>query len=180
MSAYKIVTPERISSFSLHGPLLNVRSMIGLSNPVTSTYPLANRILLIPFRLTFSYDVRRVFWGNGSAPSGNVDFGIIRADAGRVWSLGTTGQVGASILQFGPVAPALALAPGRYFWALQLDAGAGLANRFMASAAVTANEGQGGGLRQQDVGFGIPTTITFARWTSTGYPVVGMSRKDTD
>ena len=57
------------------------------------TWPVANTAFYVPVSLPFPYQVRRVFWVNGSTiTSVSMDFGIYNATGTRLYSTGSTAQ----------------------------------------------------------------------------------------
>jgi hypothetical protein len=94
--------------------------------PANGSVEAVNRAVYFPLIVPVTTIVRRVFWANGTSPSGNGDVGIY-ADAGGkpgtlLVSAGTTANSGSNSLQFVDVTDTT-LSPGRYWLAVAFSNG---------------------------------------------------------
>ena len=149
-----------------------------LGSPASLTWSVANTAYYIPMIIPWPYQVRRVFWINGSSVTTvNMDFGIYTADGTKIYSTGSTAEAGASATQY--VTPTeFLLSPGPYYFAL-------------ACSSITANRGgQGnngvavnklriGGVLQQATALPLPATMTGAAVANSIYPICGVTRTTT-
>ena len=120
-----VVTPLFIHTYSGYSA---VGTRCGAFTIASATWPVANTAYYIPFWLPFPYNVRRVFWVNGSSvTSTNRDFGIYTADGVRLYSTTSTAAVGISVPQYVDATDFL-LTPGAYYFGL-------------SSSSITANRG---------------------------------------
>jgi hypothetical protein len=142
----------------------------GAGSHATLTW-VANQAVYVPITIPFSYPVRRVFWGNGSTASSNVDFGIYRPDGTKVYSTGSVAQSGASVPQY--VTPtAFSLPAGDYFFGLCCD---GTTSRLFGYA-FTLNAQRLAGVMQQAVGaVTLPDPAVFATADQLLYPHCGVT-----
>lgn len=173
-----------MSDFPRSGPIppiistytQNISPAAVLRNLATSIGPssiawVANVAVFAPMWIPWPYPVSRVFWGNGSTAGGNVNFGIFRPSGVRVYSTGSTAQVGTSNIQFVTPTP-FVLTPGTYYFAVVAD---GTTNRLQGFAA-TALQSQQCGVFQQASNFALADPATFATPASTVYGLCGVTR----
>jgi hypothetical protein len=81
-------------------------------------WPAANLAIYVPFAIPFQFNVRRVFWVNGSNLTGNADLGVYTRTGARLFSTGATARSGASVTQYTTLGTPLLLSPGDYYMAL--------------------------------------------------------------
>lgn len=140
-----------------------------------------NAAMYIPFMLEWPYNVRRMFWGNGSIASGNADVGIYTLGGARLWSAGSTAVAGASTPQYVTPSPNMLLHPGvPYFMAHSRSTavssnflGAGIGN-------VTVSHGRHLGiLLQLSAAHPLPLQATFAAFSvGLTVPFIGFTNTD--
>ncbi len=116
-------TSVTVTSQSLESLGIQTRTLVG--TPYVSTaFPAANRVILVPFTLTNVTTFASLAVANGATVSGNFDIGIYDTGGGtatlnRLVSTGSTAQSGTSVPQ--SVAASFTLGPGTYFAALCCD-----------------------------------------------------------
>lgn len=137
--------------------------------------PAGSEALFIPFAIPWPYPVRRVFWANGTTPAGNNDFGIYSPGGARIFSTGAVAQAGASTFQYSTPAVPFMLSPGAYLFAISNSSGTN-ANKYTGVTTVGANEGRITGMLKQAAAHPLPDQATFAQWTATGLPLIGITR----
>ena len=146
---------------------------------VSTTWPSANLAKYIPMFLPFYYNVRRVFWVNGSSvTTTNRDFGIYTASGTRIYSTGSIAASVASVPQYVTPSTDLWLSPGNYYFAL-------------STSTVTANRGPEGatnttlarerlcGFLQEVSALPLPATMTPAVVSSLTFPLCGVTSTTT-
>lgn len=137
-------------------------------------WPATDRALYLPLTIPWAYPVARVFWANGSTPTGNMDFGLYTVDGGKIITTGKVAQSGASALQYVDVTD-FVLPAGQYYMALANDS-ATTTSRGWGINNVATEHGRIAGCLQQATASPLPATATFAAWASTGYPLCGITR----
>lgn len=136
----------------------------------SAAWPVANKALLIPFRLVVPFTVKQISWFNGSVVSGNVDAGVYDIAGNRLVSIGSTAQSGTSTIQ-AVTCTTTPLAPGYYFMALAADNTTATMTRF-GSIGVTILEAHG--MQEMAAAFALPSTITFANPASAYVPWMSL------
>lgn len=136
----------------------------------TGVWPSANLAIFYPFRLNRRFPVKLFKWLNGSAVSGNIDLGVYDFAGNRKISLGSTAQLGASVIQSGTVSTTW-LEPGWYYSGTVFDnTTATIANfkppALWARAAL---------MKQMAAAFPLPATATFANIANAYLPWGGPS-----
>lgn len=137
----------------------------------------ANMARYYPFKLPWPYEVKRVFWGNGTA-NGNMDFGIYSIDGERIYSTGSTAQSGAgtSTLQYVTPGTSFTLAAGSYIFGINND---GTTNRGWGLTTIV-NSVKMGGVYQQALGaVTLPASATFASAAAGMLALCGITRTST-
>lgn len=149
------------------------RAFAGLS-PASGAWGTANTAVFVPFWIPFAYNVKRIWWVNGSAAGGNTDVGVYSKDGTLIVSAGSTAESGNSAPQFVTPTETLLL-PGSYYFAMNHSAVT--ANHVNRSTALTAEFCRMIGLLTQAVGAtALPATATFAaNGSNTIYPVCGVT-----
>lgn len=140
-----------------------------------SAWPSANRAIFVPFTTPAPFLVRKVFWLNGSAVSGNADFGLYTRDGTRLMSTGSTAQSGTTTYQTVDVTDLLLL-PGAYYMAFALDNATGQLYRINPNTAAL-NQLMGSAL--QNSAFPLPATATLATVSggSASAPLIGITSR---
>lgn len=143
--------------------------------PASSTGITANEAIYVPFVVTEPTTWTRGFWYNGSvgANQGNVCIGIYDEAGNR---LATTGAVAASgaAIQSAAFTASVFLQPGNYYMAYSPSA-SGI-NAIMGYTASLPRGRYAGCYRQAVGSHPLPSTATFATWTSLVMPVFGVAR----
>lgn len=131
----------------------------------------ANRAIRVPLYLPRPATVKKLWWANGSAVSGNVDCGIYRAsDKARITSTGSVAQTGTSALQEVDITD-LELPAGVYLMSLVLDNGTGQIMRNAGSLPTFRLAG----VTQEASAFPSPATATPAALATAYFPLFGVS-----
>lgn len=139
------------------------------------TWPVANTAFYVPLWIPWTYPVRRVFWVNGtSVTSVNMDLGIYSSAGERIYSTGSTAQVGASAVQY--VDPTdFTLSPGRYYMAVACSSTT--ANRGgQGTTAPTVPRIRLGGVLQEASALPLPNTMTPSAVANACVPFCGFTR----
>lgn len=123
----------------------------------------ANRAHYVPFVVPDPFIVDKFRWRNGSVVSGNADAGIYSSDGTRLVSTGSTAQSGASAIQEVDVTDTY-LAPGVYYSAFTASNTSGSYVSFTDQGITEI--GRSYGLFQQSSALPLPSSATFAAWTS--------------
>lgn len=167
------VAPNVISTMSqeMVGSLL-VNPTVGASG---DGYPAANRAIFVPFRLGFGSTLKRLFWMNGTAVSGNVCIGLYNASFTRLLTSGSVAQVGTSVVQvYDPTDTPLVA--GLYYIGIALDNGSGRL-AFYTFGEGSINDGaaalRAAGVFKQNTAFPLPNPAVPAAVTDDYLPFVG-------
>ena len=174
--SYKILaaqTPVTINTASWEsvGPSI---AALALAAPTSTAWPTANRAIYVPFTLRAPLTVVKLFSGNGSALSGNIDMGIYNAAGTRLVSKGSTAHAGASLQSF-DITDTLLIA-GQYYMAVALDNATGALCRWTATSPVSADVAWG--VATEASAFPLPATATFASMTALAavyIPLIGLT-----
>jgi hypothetical protein len=167
--------PLFLSTFSSYGPLPVIRLAQGSTQAVSITWS-ANRAVYMPMIIPWEYPVKRVWWCNGSVIGNNVDFGIYSPSGARLYSTGSTAQVGTSVPQYVTPSVPFVLPAGMYYFAYACDTSN--ANRAFGNVVTTAANGAVGGLLSQASAFALPATATFATYGTPGLELCGITRTE--
>lgn len=168
------VAPDFVGTYHLPYAGFELRN-IGSLAVTSQAFPTINLATYVPITVPWQYTVRRVWWINGSAAGGNVDFGIYSIGGTQIYHTGSTVGSGNSAPQF--VSPTeFTLPPGRYYFALNGDNTT--ANRI--TGAPTTNSLavlRMCGVKQQAVGaLALPASATFAAASVAFYPFCGITQ----
>lgn len=163
--------PLFVSTYSLYSGLQTLARLVSMTAAaVTWT---ANQAVYIPVSLPWPYPVARVFWANGSTvTTTNCDFGIYSPFGTRIYSTGSTTQVGASTLQYVTPTTPFTLPAGRYFFAWVCDNTTSRAFGILPNVNLAATAG----LLTQATALPLPATATFARFSNIGPVICGITR----
>ncbi len=145
-----------------------------LGTPASAVWPLANRAIFVPFRLSRSIVAVKLFIFNGTVVSGNVDVGLYDEFGTKLVSKGSTAQAGTSALQAFDITDTR-LGPGLFYLAVALDTGTG--TLFRAALAVQLLRVMG--CAQMASAFALPAAATLATVSSAYLPVAGLSTRVT-
>ena len=166
--------PEIISSDSLFslGPQLAARAVAA---PTSVAWGLGSRAMYIPFTVTESITVVKLWALNGATVSGNIDMGVYNTAAVLQIAATEATQTGINALQEFNV-PDTVLAAGIYYLGIVLDNTTGT---FLMYAAPTTASMKSLGLYLQAAAYPLPSPATFATATAAAIPVCGMSTRVT-
>jgi hypothetical protein len=160
----KVLPPRLISTASRYAALWDAGAVNGspFDTPFTSGVisTVANTAIFIPFHLPFPYPVKRLFWVNGTAVSGNVDIGLYSGEGKRLYSAGSTAQAGTSATQFVTPSPAFILPSDVYYMGFVADNTTGQC--FRRSNLTGLSAGLSGGMLQQASAFPLPADLSSA------------------
>jgi len=174
----KFFHPLNISPWSWNslGSKIMISGDDSISDAVSLAYPSANLAVYIPFFLQQPMVIDRIFWGNGSVVSGNVDAGVYDAGKRKIVSTGSTAQAVVSDVQSVNITN-VTLGTGLFFLALACD---NITAQFMAINSFT-NLGfyKTLGVYQQASAFPLPAMATFAAPTQNFLPIVGITPRST-
>jgi hypothetical protein len=166
------IAPPLIHSYSRYSVGPHLHNLTGAS-PAAQNWT-ANTAVYMPLYLPWPYNVRRMFWVNGTA-GGNSDIGIYSIGGGKLYSSGSTANTGSgSSPQYVTLATDVLLGPGAYFLAWAND---GTSSRAFGTAP-TASLGRIAGLYQQATALPLPALATFAAFAGVGAPWIGISNLD--
>jgi hypothetical protein len=150
----------------------NAAYAAAIGSYASAAWPSANRAQYYPIWLPWPYLVQRAFWCNGTSTTGNVDMGVYDATGVRLYSTGATAaSASTSANQY--VAVSWLLPPGLLYFALSCSSGS--QTLFRSTALTGAVVRRWGGFEQASA-HPLPTTATFAQYTSTYWPIFGVSR----
>lgn len=142
--------------------------------PTANNYVAANVGVFVPFTIPEPVLFTKLFWGNGTAVTGNLDVGLFGEDGTLLVAAGTTAQAGTSTLQVVDVTDTL-LARGRYYFGLTSDTSA--VGQKVLAAVPAAGIAQALGCLE-DAACAPPFSTnanpaTFAAYTRAFIPLVG-------
>lgn len=171
-----VCTPLFVSTFSRYAGGWDLPSLGSSQQAATITWPVANTAFYVPIALPFPYEVKRVFWVNGSSiTSTNMDFGIYAATGTKLYSTGSTAASGASVPQYTTPSPGFVLPPGRYYFALA-DSSTTSSRGGQGSVAATVARLAEAGVLQQASALPLPASMTGAAVANAVYPLCGITR----
>jgi hypothetical protein len=136
-------------------------------------WPAANLAIYVPFAIPFQFNVRRVFWVNGSNLTGNADLGVYTRTGARLFSTGATARSGASVTQYTTLGTPLLLSPGDYYMALSATTSA--TGSFIRFAPGILSDVRLVGPLQQTSANPLPATATYAALGQSYWPLFGLS-----
>lgn len=139
----------------------------------SGAWPTANLAIYVPFVLSASIPVVKLFAVNGASVSGNVDVGVYDENWGRLFSSGSVAQASTNTLQ-ALATVTQALAPGRYYLGLSCDNTTSTFLRWQPSIAPLL---AGEGVAQQASAFPLPSTAVPAVYAQTYLPLFGISQR---
>ena len=148
----------------------NSMGVIGSITLASATWTSANVAIYVPFSISSPRLIRKLFWQNGTAVSGNVDCGIYDSAGTKIVSTGSTAQSGTSAIQSVDITDTM-LGPGQYFLALAMDNTTATTIR----ASINSVRVKMYGIFQQATAFPLPATATFATNTGGYLPFFGAT-----
>lgn len=139
--------------------------------PVSVAWPTANQAIYLPFAIPSTATFKRGYVYNGATAAGSWDVGIYNEAGTRLASSGAVVMAGINVIQVLSLTANVTLTPGRYYM--------GLSNT-LATATVFGNAVnvtyRRSGLYTQATANPLPSTATFATWTSQILPYFGISQ----
>jgi len=145
-----------------------------LANLQQATWPGANLALFIPFYLPERTTFLLAWWRNGDTIGNNVDVAVYDEDYNRLYSIGSTAQVGTVTNQ--TVVINWTLGPGRFYLAMSQDDTTGKIYRCTTTAAITTMRCTG--LCEQAAAFPLPNPMAPTALTTNYLPIVGLSTRN--
>ena len=174
MSSYsKSLSPLFITSLSYHSGVWDTLGRGNLGALTSAGYVSANLGLFFPVRLQWEFQVNRVFVTNGGTASGNFDIGIYSAGLTRIYSTGSTAQVGTNVNQYVTPATPFKLPPGSYYLAIVMN---GTTNTAFRTTGPTAQDFRSVGCFQMASAFALPATATPATYANAYAPLFGITK----
>lgn len=163
-----IITPFSLESLGL--PLMQLG--VTIASPGSSTWPTANKVFAVRFRIVGrQYTARRMFVANGATTSGNFDIGIYDQFLNRLVAMGSTAQSGISQNQVVNIADTVLLPDQDYWMALVFDNTTATVQRY---SSLSVQYGRTFSMFVQTSGFALPSTLTFNPLDATFVPLFGI------
>lgn len=168
------VAPEfpaaEVIAFTPFGPHSLIAAGLLPAGLASAVWPVANKALFVPVRLSRALRLTRLFLHNGATASGNFDVGIYDRNGNRLVSTGSTAQVGTSVLQIVTLGTPFLLDRGLYYLAAAMDNTTGTTNRASVSTVLFA---QAAAMAEMASAFPLPTTATLASLVAGYIPDMG-------
>lgn len=162
-----------ISPWSLEALGFQLAALTQQAGGASGTWPTANLAYYVPFDLTMTRIVQKMFVANGATSSGNFDLGIYTDSGTRLVSTGATAQGTISVLQeVSTNVSGYGLPPGRYRMAMAVDNTTATFHRSPSSGTQFSGPA---GLAQQTTAYVLPSTATFAAPAASYLPLFGIS-----
>jgi len=143
---------------------------------VSAVYITANMAFYVPFIISESFPLKRMFVHNGATASGATDLGVFTNEGNRIVSANSSGnvltQAGVSLIQYYDVTDTV-LTPGQYYMAISHSDIVGTVFRSAAPIHATRQYG----VFQQATAHPLPATATFAAMASIYMPMFGLSQR---
>jgi hypothetical protein len=163
--------PRLISSASRYFSLWDAPGQAGLDTPFASAVFAGSLATAHPFRIPFSYPVRRLFWVNGGAVAGNVEIALYSAEGQQFWTSGLVAQAGVSTLQY--VSDDFILPPGAYFLTCVGD---NIAGAHWRRSNVAGFSGRAAGILQKSSASPLPASLSgFSVHATSAYWLCGLT-----
>ena len=164
-----------VMTYSLEAVGPGMRGMNATSYMVTASvaYPAANLALFIPFTLTKSIVMVKLFAVNGNPCAGNIDVGIYDVAGRRIISSGSVAHALINNVQVFDIADTR-IGPGNFYLAVAKDDAVGClrAGTTFANIAPALL-----GMAQMAAAFPLPAQAVFAQITGNYVPVIGLSTR---
>jgi hypothetical protein len=157
--------------FSLESVGVDIMRMVA-SVLVGYTWPTANLALFVPFVLLEEVTVKKLWWYNGNAQSGNVDAGVYDSGGNLLSPAAAVAQAGSSVLQVADITD-FVLGPGLFYLALVLDNTTG--KNFQCTLPTGGAAALG--MFQMAAAYPLPAVATFASCTTDRVPMVGLTTR---
>jgi hypothetical protein len=155
---------------SLVSPLCAAVLMSAGNYSSAPAWPAANRAILIPFTLSYSFQLKQAGWTNGPTVSGHYDVGVYDANGGNlIVSDGGNSQSGTNQPQLSNLADTW-LNAGHYLLAFVLDNATGTIYGPSTHNLLL----QGCGLQQAASAYPLPSSVTLANPAASYLPGVTL------
>jgi len=163
-----------IHPFSLESIGNGVDSTGFVFNSIASAvYPTANLALFIPFSLSKSITIVKLFSYTGATKSGNIDMAIYSEDGTKLTSAAAVAQGTINVLQEFDITD-IQIGPGTFYMAVVLDNITGTLRR----ATSIGNIGPAvHGMAQMANAYPLPVTAVFAQIAGNYIPMIGLSTR---
>jgi len=152
---------ESIGSIESGGPRL--------TETASAVYPAANLALFIPFSLTKSVTVTKLFCLNGAVVNGNIDLGIYDVYGVRLISSGSVAQAGVNVIQSFDIADTR-MGSGNFYFAVAMN---NIVGTLFSAAMFAAIAPAITGMAEMAAAFPLPAVAVFAQITGNYIPVIG-------
>ncbi len=164
-----VISPFHLESLGING---SWHSAFSIAAGASSTWPVANTAIYIPFYTPVEITVVKIAWFNGATASGNLDVGIYDAVGSRLVSSGSTAQSGTSTDQAADIADTT-LPQGRYYMAMSMNGTTATINRVQP----TIMGAQAMGIRGQTSAFALPSPATFGAPANNFLPLMWLTTR---
>ena len=177
-----VLRDNNFTELMREGGVISIQSMLAALNTVSyasgvnfAAYPTANTAIYIPFRTAVPLIATAMYIHNGATVSGNFDLGIYTDDGTRLVSSGSTAQSGISTLQVVDITDTLLGSGLVFYMAVSFDN----TTATVGKIAISAVRGRVVGIAEEASAFALPATATFAVFTQTMAPHIGITTRGT-
>lgn len=172
MSNYpNYIPPPVISTISAESLGLSARMSVTNVAIGSGAWPSSNRAYFIPFNISITILVTKLWVANGTTASNNFDVGIYDEQGTRIISSGSTARTGTSVVQSVNITDTM-IGPGRFYFGLAQDGTSGHNIRF--SGITSAGQAGLVGVYSMNSAFALPATATFATSATSYIPICGL------
>lgn len=160
-------------SFEALGAFNNNAGNFPMLSAASAVYVSANLALFFPFQVFKQFTVRKFFWYNGTAVSGNVCVAVYDAHGTRLGTSGSVAQAGTSVIQEHDVTD-FELPPGVFYLAIAMD---NVTGTLVRSTSGGINNLKSVGVAQQASAFPLPAAATLATIANDYVPLFGLTSR---
>lgn len=139
----------------------------------SNTWPTANKAIYVPFRLSAPFTFNSISTPLGTS-SGNLDLGVYAADGTRITSKGSTAAV-ANVNTLS--VSSTTIGPGLFYLAMAADNTTLAVYGYKLTATAATGLIRAVGVCEQTTAFALPSTATFAAFTGTLIPIIGITNR---
>lgn len=168
--ASPIITIHPYSIDSL-GPTIQGLNLGGMSNASSSTWPTANKAILVPFVVSSPSTIVKLFCHNGAAVSGNMDIGIYDYTGRLLVSSGSTAQAGTNAIQEFDITDTR-IGSGMFYIALAVD---NTTATIFRVSATNARNTKFLGMAEVTSAVPLPASATLATTSVINIPIIGLT-----
>ena len=169
--ALRLVAPFMVTPASQQSLGVELAAL-STAAPISAGWPGANRALYVPFTLSETVTVVKMFSQQaGLGGAQNIDVGIYNEGLSRLVSSGSTLMDGTNILKEYDITD-IVLGPGRYYMAVVIDS---ISNGLHRWSLGSADRLKLLGIAEEAAAFPLPATATPAVVSSDYIPVFGLS-----